>query len=68
LYDSKFWQGFIDWLHYTVAARNYIAVDDFNLLRVCDDPDQRGGNGAAVVHQTGSRREKAMGHNNGASL
>src|SRR5271157_5503562 len=29
LYDSKFWQGFLDWLHTAVSARGYISVEDF---------------------------------------
>ena len=38
LFDSAFWQGFLDWLHQTVAPRNYISESDLDLLRVCDDP------------------------------
>jgi len=38
LFDSAYWQGFLDWLHQTVAERHYIAESDFDLLRVCDDP------------------------------
>jgi hypothetical protein len=68
LYDSKFWQGFLDWLHTTVAPRNYIAVDDFNLLRVCDTPTSV----VETVQQWYIKQEvagqKALGHNNGAGL
>jgi predicted Rossmann-fold nucleotide-binding protein len=68
LYDSKFWQGFLDWLHSAVAARNYIAVDDFNLLRVCDTPTSV----VETVQQWYIKQEvagkKALGHNNGAGL
>jgi uncharacterized protein (TIGR00730 family) len=38
LFDSAYWQGFLDWLHQTVADRGYISEIDFDLLRVCDDP------------------------------
>ena len=38
LYDSVFWKGFLDWLHNSVSARGYISVEDFDLVRVCDDP------------------------------
>lgn len=38
LYGSKFWGGFLDWLKGTVLARGYVSVEDFDLLRVCDDP------------------------------
>jgi uncharacterized protein (TIGR00730 family) len=39
LFDSSYWQGYLDWLHSTVLARNYISREDFDLLTVCDDPD-----------------------------
>lgn len=38
LYDSKFWQGFLDWLRGTVLANSFISAGDFELLRICDDP------------------------------
>jgi uncharacterized protein (TIGR00730 family) len=38
LYNSKFWKGFLDWLHGTVLARGFISEEDFDLLRICDDP------------------------------
>ena len=60
--------GFIDWLHTTVAPRNYIAIDDFNLLRVCDTPTSV----VETVQQWYIKQEvagqKALGHNNGAGL
>jgi len=40
LFSSEFWQGFLDWLHSSVLARKFISIDDFNLLRVCDHPDE----------------------------
>ena len=40
LFSSKFWQGFLDWLHSSVLARKFISIDDFSLLRVCDHPDE----------------------------
>ncbi len=46
LFDSAFWQGFLDWLHQTVAPRNYISESDLDLLRVCDDP----ANVVEIVH------------------
>lgn len=39
LFDSKFWKGFLDWLHSDVLARGLVSEEDFNLLRVCDDTD-----------------------------
>jgi len=38
LYDSQFWKGFLDWLKGTVLTRGYVSAEDFDLLRVCDDP------------------------------
>jgi len=38
LYDSVFWKGFLDWLHSMVLMRDYVSEEDFDLLRVCDDP------------------------------
>jgi uncharacterized protein (TIGR00730 family) len=38
LYDSAFWKGFLDWLRGTVLTRGYISAEDFDLLRICDDP------------------------------
>jgi len=38
LYNSKFWKGFLDWLRGTVLTSGYISEEDFDLLRICDDP------------------------------
>jgi len=38
LYDSTFWKGFLDWLRGMVLARGFISEIDFDLLRVCDEP------------------------------
>ena len=38
LYDSAFWKGFLDWLRGMVLTRGYISEEDFDLLRICDDP------------------------------
>ena len=38
LYDGKFWKGFLEWLRGTVLTRGYVSEEDFNLLRICDDP------------------------------
>ena len=39
LYDSRFWSGFLEWLRGTVLVRGYVSEEDFNLLRICDEPD-----------------------------
>jgi len=39
LFDSQFWEGFLDWLRNPVLANGYVSEEDFNLLRVCDTPD-----------------------------
>ncbi len=38
LFDSKYWKGFLDWLRSSVLARGLVSEEDFNLLRVCDEP------------------------------
>ena len=40
LFHSPYWKGFLDWLKKDVLTRGYISEDDFNLVRVCDDPDE----------------------------
>ncbi len=40
LFDSRFWEGFTDWLRNTVLARGFISEEDFHLLRVCDSPEE----------------------------
>ncbi len=39
LFDSKFWQGFLDWLRNVALAAGYVTEDDFDLLRISDTPD-----------------------------
>lgn len=39
LFDSNYWKGFLDWLRGTVLARDLVSEEDFNLLRICDEPD-----------------------------
>ena len=39
LYDSRYWNGFLEWLRSTVLARGYVSDEDFSLLRICDEPD-----------------------------
>ena len=40
MYDSSYWKGFLDWLKEYSLARDLVSVEDFDLLRVCDTPDQ----------------------------
>ena len=40
LFNSEFWQGFLDWLRNPVLSRKYVSEDDFDLLRVLDHPDE----------------------------
>ncbi len=39
LFDNNYWKGFLDWLHSSVLAGGFISDEDFDLLRVCDEPD-----------------------------
>jgi len=38
LFDSIFWQGFLQWLRSTVLSKAFISEDDLHLLRLCDQP------------------------------
>jgi predicted Rossmann-fold nucleotide-binding protein len=40
LYDGKYWNGFLDWLRKETLAREFVSDSDFDLLRVCDTPDE----------------------------
>ena len=39
LYDNNYWKGFLDWLHDSALAHEMISEEDFDLLRICDNPD-----------------------------
>jgi uncharacterized protein (TIGR00730 family) len=40
LFDSEYWEGFLHWLRGSVLVRGCISEEDFDLLRVCDHPDE----------------------------
>jgi uncharacterized protein (TIGR00730 family) len=40
LFGSQYWQGFLDWLRTSALARGFISEEDFQLLMVCDHPDE----------------------------
>jgi uncharacterized protein (TIGR00730 family) len=40
LFDSQYWNGFLDWLKSFVLAKEFISEDDLNLLRICDHTDE----------------------------
>ncbi len=40
LFNSSYWNGFLHWLQENVLSKSYISEDDFNLVRVCDHPDE----------------------------
>jgi uncharacterized protein (TIGR00730 family) len=40
LFDSKYWNGFLNWLRNHTLAKGFVSEEDFNLLRVCDTPDE----------------------------
>jgi len=40
LFNGEYWNGFLEWLRNTTLARAFISEDDFNLLRVCDSPNE----------------------------
>lgn len=40
LFDSHYWGGFLEWLRTCTLARGFVSEEDFDLLRVCDTPDE----------------------------
>ena len=38
LFDSKYWSGFLDWLRKNTLDKEFVSEEDFNLLRICDEP------------------------------
>ncbi len=40
LFDSSHWKGFLEWLQKDVLSKGYISEEDFNLVRVCDNPEE----------------------------
>lgn len=40
LFRSAYWKGFLDWLHDYSLAQGFISEADFNLVRVCDTPEE----------------------------
>jgi len=40
LFNSEYWQGFLNWLQSSVLARGFISENDLDLLRVCDHADE----------------------------
>jgi uncharacterized protein (TIGR00730 family) len=40
LFDSGYWKDFLDWLRSSVLTRGFISEGDFDLLRVCDHPNE----------------------------
>jgi len=40
LFDSGYWKGLLNWLESSVLEAGCISEEDFDLLRVCDNPDE----------------------------
>jgi uncharacterized protein (TIGR00730 family) len=40
LFNSHYWEGFLNWLKTTVLVRGFISEEDFNHLRVSDKPEE----------------------------
>jgi len=40
LFNSEYWRGLLDWLKGSVLTEKFISEEDFNLLRVCEHPDE----------------------------
>ena len=53
LYNSGFWAGFLNWLCKDVLGRDLVSEKDFDLLRICDTPDEV----IDIVRQWSTRQE-----------
>jgi uncharacterized protein (TIGR00730 family) len=40
LFNTSFWQGFLDWMRSQSLANDYITEEDLKLLRLSDDPEE----------------------------
>jgi len=40
LFNSRFWDGFLDWLENIVLLKGFITEDEFSILRVSDNPEE----------------------------
>jgi uncharacterized protein (TIGR00730 family) len=40
LFNSRYWDGLLDWLENIVLLKGFISENDFNLLRVSDNPEE----------------------------
>jgi uncharacterized protein (TIGR00730 family) len=40
LFDSNYWQGFLDWVRNVTLTAGFVNEEDVNLLRICDTPDE----------------------------
>ncbi len=40
IFNSRYWNGFLDWLGSTVLGKGCIAEEDLDLLIVCDKPEE----------------------------
>jgi len=40
LFSSKYWAGFLDWLHNFTLAEGLVSEEDFDQLRICDEPGE----------------------------
>jgi len=38
MFDSSYWSGLLEWLKNCTLARGMVSEEDFNLLRICDEP------------------------------
>ncbi|MFC1920808.1 TIGR00730 family Rossman fold protein [Chloroflexota bacterium] len=56
LFDSEYWKGFLDWLKNVTLVREFISDEDFNLLRVCDRPEE-----AVEIVQNWYTKQEVMG-------
>jgi len=56
LFNSEYWEGLLHWLRSSALPRGCISEEDFNLLRVCDHPDE-----AIDIVQSWRMKQKVTG-------
>ncbi len=40
LYGSRYWRGLIDWIKSYTLQNSFISADDFDIIKIMDDPDE----------------------------
>jgi len=58
LYDRRYWQGLLDWLHDTMLANGRIAAADLDLLLLADTPEEVCDHIQRRTHESQTRQQQ----------